>query len=130
MTAGGAEKSQQCHKYILQYSIFDPKDLRFEHGSVKLASCPGHHLTLLRSWFECTEIGSFMCSGDWKPCEIVLCVHYCKRAFSFACFLVCFTCKVDLSNTLRSANTDYVYDVTRILLLMSSILTQNDDAAL
>jgi len=26
-----------------------PKDLRFEHGGAKLASCPGRHLTLLRS---------------------------------------------------------------------------------
>jgi len=25
-----------------------PKDLRFEHGSTKLASCPGRHLTSLR----------------------------------------------------------------------------------
>jgi len=34
MTAEGAENSQQCHKYILQ-----SKDLRFEHGGGKLASC-------------------------------------------------------------------------------------------
>jgi len=26
-----------------------PKDLRFEHGGAKLASCPGRHLTSLRS---------------------------------------------------------------------------------
>jgi len=25
-----------------------PKDLRFEHGGAKLASCPGRHLTSLR----------------------------------------------------------------------------------
>jgi len=25
-----------------------PKDIRFEHGDAKLASCPGRHLTSLR----------------------------------------------------------------------------------
>jgi len=52
MTAGGAEKSQQCHMYILQYSkfTFERFDLRFEHWGVKLASCPGRHLILLRPW--------------------------------------------------------------------------------
>jgi len=30
-----------------------PKDLRFEHGGAKLASCPGRHLTSLRSWSWC-----------------------------------------------------------------------------
>jgi len=35
-----------------------PKDLRFEHGGAKLASCPGRHLTSLRPcqclpcWFK------------------------------------------------------------------------------
>jgi len=27
-----------------------PKDLGFEHGGAKLASCPGRHLTSLRPW--------------------------------------------------------------------------------
>jgi len=34
--------------YFPQYSAFLLKDLRFEHGSAKLASCPGRYLTLLR----------------------------------------------------------------------------------
>jgi len=29
-----------------------PKDLRFEHGRVKLASCPRRHLTSLRLWLD------------------------------------------------------------------------------
>jgi len=29
---------------------FLPKDLEFEHGGAKLASCPGRHLTSLRPW--------------------------------------------------------------------------------
>ena len=29
-----------------------PKDLRFEHGAAKLASCPGRHLTSLRTLFN------------------------------------------------------------------------------
>jgi len=40
MTAGGAEKFQQCHMYILQYSKSASEDLGFEHGGAKLASCP------------------------------------------------------------------------------------------
>jgi len=44
MTAEGAEKSQQCHKYFLQYTVhLLPKSLRFEHAGAKLASCPGRH---------------------------------------------------------------------------------------
>ena len=31
-----------------------PKDLRFEHGGVKLASCPGRHLSSLRPWSTCS----------------------------------------------------------------------------
>jgi len=45
---GGAEKSQQFQTQFLQYSNFLAKDLRFEHGGAKLASCPGRHLTSLR----------------------------------------------------------------------------------
>jgi len=45
---GGAEKSQQCHKYTLFNTVhLVPKDLRFEHVDAKFASCPGRHLTSL-----------------------------------------------------------------------------------
>jgi len=44
----GRRKSQQCHKYFLQYRTFASERLRFEHGRVKLASCPGRHLSSLR----------------------------------------------------------------------------------
>ena len=45
----GTEKSQQSHKYFL-FNIVHllSKNLRFEHGGAKLASCPGRHLTSLR----------------------------------------------------------------------------------
>jgi len=56
MTAEGAEKSQQYHKYTIQYSTF--ADFRFEHGGVKLASCPGRHLNSLR---PCTQVRSLHC---------------------------------------------------------------------
>jgi len=36
--------------HILQGSKLLPKDLRFEHGGAKLASCPGRHITSLRPW--------------------------------------------------------------------------------
>ena len=37
-----------------------PKDLRFEHGGAKLASCPGRQLTSLRLWAEVWQ------RHDWK----------------------------------------------------------------
>jgi len=45
MTAGGAQKYQQSHRYFLQYANLLPNDIRFEHGDAKLASCPGRHPT-------------------------------------------------------------------------------------
>jgi len=45
---GGAEKSQQCRKYFILYSIhLLQKKLRFENGGAQLVSCPGRHLTYL-----------------------------------------------------------------------------------
>ena len=43
----GGRKSQQYHKYFLQYSTFTSKNLRFDHGRTKPTSCPRHHLTSL-----------------------------------------------------------------------------------
>jgi len=40
-----------------------PKDLRFEHGGVKIASCPGRNLTLLRP----------STPGSGKPRIFILC---------------------------------------------------------
>jgi len=54
----GAEKSQQCHKYFFMTVHLLPKDLRFEHGGAKLASCAGRHLTSLR------------------PCPCCICVFF------------------------------------------------------
>jgi len=48
------EKSQQCRKYLLQYSMVYslPKDLRFTHGGAKLVSCPRCHLASVRPCFQ------------------------------------------------------------------------------
>jgi len=35
-------------QYFLQSRL--PKDIRFEHGVVKLSSCPGRHQASLRPW--------------------------------------------------------------------------------
>jgi len=60
----GRRKSQPCHKYfVLQRSTFGPKDLRFEHEGVKLASCPGRHLTLLRPWIQGMRKNGYACGG-------------------------------------------------------------------
>jgi len=55
---GGGDKSQQCHKYLLQYRTFGPKGVRFEYGEAKFASCPGRHSTLLRPWAHTSLIDS------------------------------------------------------------------------
>jgi len=38
---GGAEKSQQCHKYFLNTAHLLPKDLRFKHGAPNFLLAPG-----------------------------------------------------------------------------------------
>ena len=53
MTAGDEKKSQQCHKYLLQYSTLLQKDLRFEHRGDKLASCPRAPSNLVTPLIEC-----------------------------------------------------------------------------
>jgi len=40
MTAGGVEKSEQCHKYFSAAHLL-PKDVRFEHGAPNLLLAPG-----------------------------------------------------------------------------------------
>jgi len=44
---GGAEKSQQCHNYFLQYSKLLSKELRFNQRGAKLAFCLGCYVTSL-----------------------------------------------------------------------------------
>jgi len=44
MIAGGAEKSQQCHKCFFQYSTFASERPQVRTWGAKLASCPGRHL--------------------------------------------------------------------------------------
>jgi len=46
----GAEKSQLCHKYFLQYSTFTSERRQVRTWGAKLGSCPGRHLTSLRPW--------------------------------------------------------------------------------
>jgi len=40
MTAGGAEKSQKCHKHYFNTVNLLPNELRLEHAGAKLASWP------------------------------------------------------------------------------------------
>ena len=66
MTAGGAEKSQQCHKYFLQCSTFTSKRPQVRTRGGKLYSCSGQLLTSLR------------------PClGVTVCLHL--RAVSSSC---------------------------------------------
>jgi len=62
MTAGGDEKSNQCHKYFLQYSTFASE--RFQArtwGRQTIPSCPRHHLISFRPCLEdITSQGSFI----------------------------------------------------------------------
>jgi len=40
----------QVHFFIAVHLLPVPKDLRFDHGGAKLASCPGRHLTSFCPW--------------------------------------------------------------------------------
>ena len=51
ISAGDAEKFQQCHKYFLQCSTFASERPQVGTWGVKFVSCSGHHLTSLRPWF-------------------------------------------------------------------------------
>jgi len=58
ITAGGAEKSQQYHKYFLQYSEFASETAQVGRWGAKLGFCPGCHVTSLR---PCIRI------PPWRP---------------------------------------------------------------
>jgi len=45
---GGAEIPNNITSTFFSAEHLFPRDLRFEHGGAKLASCPGRHLTSLR----------------------------------------------------------------------------------
>jgi len=47
---GGAEKSQQCHKYFLQYSTFASERLQVRTWGFQTRFLHGRHLTSLRPW--------------------------------------------------------------------------------
>jgi len=50
IAAGGWRKVPTMSQVVssIKYILLLPKDLRFEHGGTKLASCPGRHLASLR----------------------------------------------------------------------------------
>ena len=80
ITAGGAEKSQKCHKHFLQYSAFPSERPQVEHGGAKFASCPGRHLTSLRPWLggappQGGGINRFR-GGTYLLSRAALIVHY------------------------------------------------------
>jgi len=50
----GRRKFQQYHMCFLHAIHLLPKDLRFEHGGAKVASCPGRHLTSLGLGCTCS----------------------------------------------------------------------------
>jgi len=45
MTAGGAKSPNKVTSTLFDTVHLLPKDLKFEHGGAKPASCPGRHLT-------------------------------------------------------------------------------------
>jgi len=50
MTAGAPKSHSNVTITVFNTAHMLPKNLRFEHGGAKLASCPGRHLTSLRPW--------------------------------------------------------------------------------
>jgi len=77
MVAGGAKKSQQCHKYFLQYSTFASERPQFRTRGAKLASCPGRHLTWLRPWSQNHESRARSAASS----------KACSKARAFNCLL-------------------------------------------
>ena len=58
---GGRQKVPATSQVFFNTVNLLPKDLSFEHGGTKLASCPGRHLTSLRPW---------LWSGSSKSCFV------------------------------------------------------------
>jgi len=50
MSAEGAKSLKNVTSSFFNTVHLLPEHLKFEHGGTKLASCPGRHLTSLRSW--------------------------------------------------------------------------------
>ena len=57
----GSDRNGQTEKSCSAAHLLS-KDLRFEHGGAKLATCPGRHLTSLRLCSQCTLIKVKQCS--------------------------------------------------------------------
>jgi len=50
ITVGAPKSSNNVTSTFFNRVHLLPKDIRFEHGSAKLASCLGRHLASLRTW--------------------------------------------------------------------------------
>ena len=86
ITAGGTEWLWGAPKspYNVTSTFFNTvhlllKDLRFEHGVVKVASCPGRHLSSLCPWFcrTLTKSCQFHCQITNNVSQIILPI-FCK----------------------------------------------------
>jgi len=73
ITAGGAENSQQCHKYFLQYSKFVFERTQVRPRGRQTYFCPGRHLTSLRPCM-CSKLPLIFRSGQFtsKSCLVFL----------------------------------------------------------
>ena len=84
ISAGGAENPNSTTSTFFNTVNFLPKDLRFEHGGAKVASCPGRHLASLRPC--CT--GSIPETSFWLCKLPKSCVSYnFSIAFLFSLLL-------------------------------------------
>ena len=86
---GGAENPNSITSAFFNAMHLIPKDLRFEHGGAKVASCPGRHLTSLR--LGCT--GSMPETGFWLCKLPESCVSY-KFSIAFLFSLLLFLSKL------------------------------------
>ena len=86
ITAGGAEKSQQCHKHLLQYSTFASERTQFRTCGCHLTSlrpCLQHHrilcgiyLMIRKQFFRVfqrfvPEVKYFCQKNTWKNSQII-----------------------------------------------------------
>jgi len=93
MTAEGAEKSQQCHKYFLQYTTFAserPQVRIWGRQSALLARAPSNLVTPLTSvpdHFYNSEV--FTCHVHTHSVLIFPCLHedcFAKKKWRIRCF--------------------------------------------
>ena len=104
ITIGSAESPSNVTSTFFKTVHLLPKDLRFEHGGAKLASCPGRHLTSSRPFTHFRSRLNLI-NRNWKIC-IAIVVHEYRISFGIIYtfnLLAGNQCSIFLSSLLTSS---------------------------